>query len=62
MNGKTKSIIFIAIAVIGICMALAGIRMKVGDPQSSGTMITWIGVATVFAASFLLISSSKSKN
>lgn len=62
MNGKTKPMVFIAIAVIGICIALAGIRMKAGDPQSSGTMITWIGVAMTFVASFLLMTSRKPKN
>ncbi len=62
MNEKTKSIIFIVIAVIGICIALAGIRMKVGDPQSSGTMITWIGVAMTMVAGLLLNTAKKSKN
>ncbi len=62
MNGKTKPMVFIAIAVIGICIALAGIRMKAGDPQSSGTMITWIGVAMTLVAGMLLSTSKKSKN
>lgn len=62
MNGKTKSIILIAIAVIGICLALAGIRMKAGDPHSSGTMITWIGVAMTLVAGIVLSTAKKSKN
>ncbi len=61
MNGKTKTLVCIAIAVIGICIAVAGIRIKATDPQSSGTMITWIGVVIVFVASFLLTSSKQSK-
>ena len=61
MNGKTKPMVLIAIAVIGICIAVAGIKIKVTDPQSSGTMITWIGVGIVFVASFLVSSSKQSK-
>ena len=61
MNGKTKTRVCIAIAVLGICIAVAGIRIKATAPQSSGTMITWIGVGIVFIASFLLSSSKPSK-
>jgi divalent metal cation (Fe/Co/Zn/Cd) transporter len=47
MNQKTKKLVGVAIFMVGISIALAGVRMKAKDPQSSGTM-TWVGLAIAF--------------
>jgi len=62
MNLKAKHIGLIALAIAGLFIAAAGIRLKATNPQSSGTMYTWIGVAITFIASFLLSASRRSKN
>jgi phosphoglycerol transferase MdoB-like AlkP superfamily enzyme len=63
MTTKARQIICISIAGIGLLIALAGLRMKVKDSESSGTMITWIGIGIVFSANFVnLFLARKSKS
>ncbi|MBL8169543.1 MAG: hypothetical protein JNJ50_15415 [Acidobacteria bacterium] len=60
LNQKTKSIVLIVLAVIGLFIAGIGLSKSAGsDPQSGGKVITWLGIGITFLASFLMIFSAK---
>jgi hypothetical protein len=48
MSDKTRKYVGFAVLVVGICLALAAIRSKAVDPQSSTKLMTWAGIGISF--------------
>lgn len=59
MNHKTLLVLRIVLAVIGLVLAGAGLRISANGGQ--GGTFTWVGIAIVFVAAFLLISKATQK-
>lgn len=54
MNQKTLLALRIVVAVIGLVLAGAGLRISANGGQ--GGTLTWVGIAIVFVSAFLLIA------
>lgn len=60
MNQKTRTVVLIVLAVIGLLIAGVGLGKNAADnPQPGGTVMTWLGIGITFLASFLMIFSAK---